>query len=81
MNKRNSKTWSERILNAASKEESITMGTLRTRFRIPRTEMDNVSFSGTIMRTARLMAETKLLKRTAAGEFKITKKGLKALNA
>ena len=40
-----------------------------------------MSFSGTIMRTARLMAESKLLKRTSPGEFKITKKGLKALNA
>jgi hypothetical protein len=77
----NSKTWSERILNAASKEETINNGTLRVRFRIPKTEMNNELFNNTIMRTARKMAESKLLKRTDRGEYKITKKGEKALNA
>lgn len=77
----NSKTWSARILNAASKETSINTSVLRKRFRLPSTEVSNTAFNGTIMRTARKMAESKLLKRTDRGVYSITKKGLKALAA
>lgn len=80
-NKRNKKTWAERILNAASKEETITTAVLRKRFRIPTTVISNVDFNNTIMRTARLLASptTKQLKRVSPGEYRITKKGVKAL--
>lgn len=76
-----SKTWSERILNAASKESSIDNRTLRVRFRIPKTEMSQEDFNNTIGRTTRYLAESKLLKRTDRGTYSITKKGLKALSA
>lgn len=75
----NNKTWAARILNAASKETTVDNRTLRVRFRIPKTEMDQTTFNNTIGRTARYMAETKLLKRTGRGEYKITAKGTKAL--
>jgi len=75
----NTKTWSERILNAASKENVIDNRTLRTRFRIPKTEMGQTAFNNTIGRTTRYLAESSLLKRTDRGVYKITKKGLKAL--
>lgn len=77
----NSKTWSERILNAASKEESINVSVLRKRFRLPSTEVNSTQFNNSIMRTARKMAESKLLKRTDRGVYTITKKGVKALAA
>lgn len=77
----NSKTWSERILNAASKEESINVSVLRKRFRLPSTEVNSTQFNNSIMRTARKMAESKLLKRTDRGVYAITKKGVKALAA
>lgn len=74
-----SKTWKERILNAATKEESINRQTLRKRFRIPTTEMDNVTFDGTIGRAARYLKADGLLKRTERGQYEITKRGEKAL--
>lgn len=77
----NSKTWSQRILNAASKESSIDNSTLRVRFRLPKTEMDQESFNNSIGRTVRYMAENKMLKRIERGVYTITKKGEKALNA
>ena len=76
-----SKTWSERILNAASKETSIDNRTLRVRFRIPKTEMSQESFNNSIGRTTRYLAENKMLKRTSKGTYSITKKGVKAINA
>ena len=80
-NKRNKKTWAERILNAASKEETITIAVLRKRFRLPTTEASNEYFNNSIMRTARLLASpsTKQLKRVAPGEYKITNKGFRVL--
>ena len=77
----NSKTWSQRILNAASKENIIDNSTLRVRFRLPKTEMDQESFNNSIGRTVRYMAESKMLKRVERGVYTITKKGEKALNA
>jgi hypothetical protein len=77
----NSKTWSQRILNAASKENTIDNSTLRVRFRLPKTEMDQESFNNSIGRTVRYMAENKMLKRVERGVYTITKKGEKALNA
>jgi hypothetical protein len=77
----NSKTWSQRILNAASKENTIDNSTLRVRFRLPKTEMDQESFNNSIGRTVRYMAENKMLKRIERGVYTITKKGEKALNA
>lgn len=74
-----SKTWSARILNAASKETTVNNSTLRVRFRIPKTELTQYEFNNSIGRTARYMAEAKLLKRTGRGEYKITAKGMKAL--
>lgn len=76
-----SKTWSERILNAASKENTIDNRTLRVRFRIPKTEMSQEEFNNTIGRTARYLYENKMLKRTDRGVYTITRKGEKALNA
>lgn len=75
----NSKTWSERILNAASKENSIDNSTLRVRFRIPKTEMSQEEFNNVIGRTTRYLCENKMLKRIERGVYTITKKGEKAL--
>lgn len=75
----NSKTWSARILNAANKEQVIDNSTLRVRFRIPKTEMDQYTYNNTIGRSTRYLAESKMLKRTNHGEYQITKKGIKAL--
>jgi predicted transcriptional regulator len=77
----NRKTIAARILNAASKEKTINNSTLRRRMRIPTTEVDQVSFNNSIMRTARFLTEEGMLKRTDRGQFSITKKGLKAVNA
>jgi len=76
-----SKTWSQRILNAASKETTVDNSTLRVRFRIPKTEMSQESFNNSIGRTMRYMAEIKLVKKVGVGEYAITKKGVKALVA
>jgi len=76
-----SKTISQRVLHAATKEKSITTSVLRRRMRIPRTEMSNESFNNTIGRTVRLMAENGMLKRTDRGTYTITSKGRKAVNA
>lgn len=73
------KPWTARILNAASKENRVDARTLRNRLRIPGTAMDSFEFDNTIGRTMRHLAEQKYLKRTARGEFKITKKGEKAV--
>lgn len=75
----NSKTWSARILNAASKESTINNSTLRVRFRIPKTEMSQEEYNNVIGRTTRYLAESKMLKRVDRGTYTITKKGLKAL--
>lgn len=74
------KTWSERILNAAQKEDTINTSTLRKRFRIPRTEMDPITFDGTVMRTVRRLAESGELNWVYRGTYKITRKGKKAVN-
>ena len=74
-----SKTWKERVLYAASNEETISRSTLRRRMRIPSTEMDNRSFDGTVMRAARTAVSEKLLKRMDNGIYRITKKGEKFL--
>jgi hypothetical protein len=76
-----SKTWSERILNAASKENTIDNSTLRVRFRIPKTEMSQEEYNNSIGRTTRYLYENKMLKRVERGVYTITKKGEKALNA
>ncbi len=73
------KTWNERILNAASKEESIDRSTLRRRFRIPQTEMSNEFFHNSVMRATRKLASEKALKRTERGTYEITRKGEKML--
>lgn len=72
------KTWSERILNAATKENTISNRTLRVRLRIPKTEMDQESYNNCIGRTTRRLCASKMLKRTDRGVYTITKKGLKA---
>ena len=77
----NKKTIAKRILNAASNEETINNSILRKRMRLPKTEVDQISFNNSIMRTARLLAESGMLKRKDRGVFSITKKGLKAINA
>jgi len=74
-----SKTWKERILNAATKEETVNLQTLRRRFRIPSTEMDNESFNNTIGRTVRHLRADGSLKRTERGTYEITRKGEKTL--
>ncbi len=73
------KTWKERVLNAASKEENVNRQTLRRRFRIPSTEMDNETFNNTIGRTTRHLAAEGSLKRTDRGQYEITRKGEKML--
>jgi len=75
----NSKTWKERILNAATKEEVINRQTLRKRFRIPSTEMSNEDYNNSIGRTTRAMKADGLLKRTERGQYQITRKGEKTL--
>ena len=50
MANKNKKTWCERILNAASKEEVINNSILRVRFRIPKTEMSQEEYSRRIGR-------------------------------
>lgn len=74
-----SKTWKERILNAATKEETINRQTLRRRFRIPSTEMDNETFNNTIGRTTRHLFADGELKRTDRGQYEITRRGERAL--
>lgn len=74
------KTWSQRILNAAQKEDTINTSTLRKRFRIPRTEMDPITFDGTVMRTVRRLAENGSLNWVYRGTYKITRQGKKAIN-
>ena len=80
------KTWSERILNAASKENFVDNRTLRTRLRVPTYSnvgegMDTYQFDNSIGRTVRSLASEKKLKRVARGTYQITKKGEKALFA
>lgn len=75
----NKKTWSERVLNAASKELIIDASVLRKRLRIPGTELDNVSFNNSIMRTVRKMKSEGLLKRVDRGVYRISKAGSKQL--
>lgn len=79
MANKNKKTWCERILNAASKEEVINNSTLRVRFRIPKTEMSQEEYSRRIGRSVCHLAENKMLKRLDRGVYTITKKGYKAL--
>jgi len=73
------KTWSERILNAASKEKEITTQVLRKRLRIPKTEMDPTQFNNSVMRSARYLNENGYLTRTDRGTYRITKTGKKTL--
>jgi predicted transcriptional regulator len=75
------KTISQRVLHAATKEKTINTSVLRRRMRIPRTEMNNEMFNNSIGRTVRYMAEDGLLKRTDRGTYTITSKGRKAVNA
>jgi hypothetical protein len=76
-----SKTWCERILNAASKENTIDNRTLRVRFRIPKTEMSQEEFNTSIGRSMIHLAANKMLKRVDRGVYTITKKGQKAISA
>ena len=76
-----SKTWCERILNAASKEETISNSVLRVRFRIPKTEMSQEEFNTSIGRSMVHLAANKMLKRVERGVYTITKKGQKAISA
>ena len=75
------KTYQSRILNIlASAEQSgkpavFNRPLANKRFR----NVDDVH--GTIMRTARYMAEDNLLKRIGRGQFKLTPKGRKAAKA
>jgi hypothetical protein len=73
------KTWAERVLNAASKEKQINSSVLRKRLRISSNVMDDVQFHGTVMRTVRTLASDNLLKRVDSGVYTITKKGEKAV--
>lgn len=73
----NRKTWKERILNAATKEDSINTSTLRRRFRIPATEMNAEYFHNSIMRAVRQLKTDKAMKRTGPGQYELTKKGYK----
>jgi hypothetical protein len=76
-----SKTWCERILNAASKEEVINNSTLRVRFRLPKTEMSQEQYGISIGRSVCHLAKNKMLKRVKQGTYQITKKGMKSLVA
>ena len=75
----NYKTIAQRVLHAATKEKTISTSVLRRRMRIPTTQMDSEYFHNSVMRTTRLLAGEKLLKRTGRGEYTITKKGIKAM--
>jgi len=74
----NRKPWTERILNAATKEETVSNPVLRRRLRIPTTEMDNFEFNLSVGRSMRHLANKGKLKRVGTGEYRITKKGEKA---
>lgn len=76
---KNTKTWAERVLNAASKESQINTSVLRKRLRISSNVMDDAQFHGTVMRTVRTLASDNLLKRVDSGVYTITKKGTKAV--
>jgi len=76
---KSTKTWAERILNAATKEQTINTSVLRKRLRIYSNDMDSVQFHGTVMRTVRNLALNPLLKRVDSGVYTITKKGQKAI--
>ncbi len=73
------KTIKERVLYAATKETTIDSTVLRRRMRIPRTEMNNEYFNGTVMRTVRAAAQDGLLKRVGTGTYRITAKGKKVI--
>jgi len=75
----NRKPWTERILNAASKEDVVSNPVLRRRLRIPTTEMDNFDFNISVGRSMRHLAKKGKLKRVGNGEYRITKKGEKAV--
>lgn len=75
----NKKTIAQRVLHAATKEKTISTSVLRRRMRIPATQMASEYFNNSVMRTTRLLAEEKMLKRTGRGEYTITKKGIKAM--
>ena len=81
MANKNKKTWCERILNAASKETTISNKVLRVRFRIPKTEMSQEEYSRRIGRSVCHLASNKMLKRVETGVYQITVKGQKALKA
>jgi len=74
----NRKPWTERILNAATKEDTVSNPVLRRRLRIPTTEMDNFEFNLSVGRSMRYLANEGKLKRVATGKYEITKKGKKA---
>lgn len=76
----NRKPWTERILNAATKEQTVSNSTLRRRFRIPQTEMSNDEFNTSIGRSMVHLAHTGRLQRVNRGEYKITKKGLREVS-
>lgn len=71
----NRKPWTERILNAATKEDFVSNRVLRRRLRIPTTEMDTDQFHETVGRSMRHLASKGKLKRIGTGEYRITKKG------
>ena len=74
----NSKTWSQRILNAAVKDGGdVSKETLRRRMRISEQKMSSPEFHNTVMRTVRYMAEDRLLKRVAPGQYTLTQKGVR----
>lgn len=74
----NRKPWTERILNAATKEDFVSNSVLRRRLRIPTTEMNNQEFNRSVGRSMRHLAHKGKLKRVDLGEYTITKKGERA---
>ena len=74
-------TYRDRILNILSKEEQKGKQPLFTRSLAEKHFKNVEDIHGTIMRTARYMAKDNLLKRISPGQFKLTAKGRKAVNA
>ncbi len=77
----NRKPWTARILNAATKEDSVNRSMLRRRLRLPSTEMDSEQFNRGPGRSLTYLAKGKYLKRTDRGEYTITKKGERTVAA
>lgn len=71
------KTYQSRILNILATEEQKGNQAVFNRLLASKRFKNVYDIHGTVMRTARLMASNKLLKRVGPGQYKLTSKGRK----